>query len=106
MNVKEAITKYQKELERVQGILDKLEKVQHLARTEVTPETSLEELICKRYLQVGKVEDVVKEVKAVGMKHYKSTDISDVIKARKVEGLNPELHEAAKLLMKINKGKV
>lgn len=106
MNVKEAITKYNKELERVQHILDKLEQVQCLAATEVTPETSLEELICKRYLQVGKVEDVLKEVKLAGMKNYKSTDISDVIKARKVEGLSLELHEAAKLLMKINKGKV
>lgn len=75
MNVKEAITKYQKELERVPGILDKLEKVQHLAITKVTPETSLEELICKRYLQVGKVEDVLKEVKAVDIKIYTSLHI-------------------------------
>lgn len=110
MNIKEAIAKYQKELEKVRSILDKLEKVQGLASLEVTPETGLEELICKRYLQIGKVDAVLKEVNAAGCRKngecYKSTDISGVIKARKVEGLNPELHEAVKLLMRINKGKL
>ena len=110
MNVQEVIKKYQKELEKVEGILEKLEKVQGLAALGTTPETGLEELICKRYLQIGKVDAVLKEVNAAGCRkngeHYKSTDISGVIKARKVEGLNPELHEAAKLLMRINKGKM
>ena len=91
-------------------ILKKLEKAQGLAVLGSTPETGLEELICKRYLQIGKVEAVLKEVNATGCRKngeaYKSTDISDVIKAKKVEGVNPELHEAAKLLLKINKGKL
>jgi hypothetical protein len=110
MNIKEAIIKYQKELEKVQVILEKLEKAQGLAVLGATPETGLEELICKRYLQIGKIDAVLKEVNATGCRKngeaYKSTDISDVIKAKKVEGVNPELHEAAKLLLKINKGKL
>ena len=89
MNIKEAIIKYQKELEKVQVILEKLEKAQGLAVLGATPETEVNATGCRKNGEA-----------------YKSTDISDVIKAKKVEGVNPELHEAAKLLLKINKGKL
>lgn len=107
MNIVEALSKTRKEITRLQQMVSVLEEVtQYVEKADAV---NLESMICKRYLQLGVADFVVKEVNSAGFrkegKLYNSRDITKLIEQKKLDNVDLRLHSAAQLLLKINKHK-
>lgn len=108
MNIQQASLKYREKIKELQDMVEGLERIQELLPKEEVK--SLETLVCKRYLELGVIMLVVKEVNQAGFrkdgKVYSSNDITQLIRSKRLEHVNPQLHRAAKVLLHLNKGKV
>lgn len=108
MNLTKAIESYQKQIGSLQITLSELEKIQKYADT--VQAIALEEVICKRYLQLGVAEAVAKEVNSAGFrkngKIYTNKDITNIIGQKALKNVEHDLHRGAYLLLKINKHKI
>ena len=108
MNVNQALEKYDGKIKEIQKVINQLEDIQDMLTD--TRQLTLNGMICKRYLQLGTAESVAKEVNNAGFRNenkmYTQRDITKIIESKKLDDVNEKLHNAAKLLLKVNKYKI